>query len=287
MSPSQRQHLGPAESGQRHMTCEQIEQSDVMEQYLLGRLPPAARDDFDGHLFECDECFERLETFRALRRELAATATARRAEPVRATRGWIWRWALVPTFATLVIVGVTVWPRAFPPSVPAPARPAGGPVRPAPAQGSPAGVSLAELGRMQPPTFEPGSFRGVQDAATARFREGMKHYRDGDYRAAIPGLRAAAQLDPEAAHATFFLGICHGLTGQLEAAIRALRQTIAVGDSPYLEEAHFYLAKALLQNNDPAGARQELARTIRLRGLLENEARKLLADLDGLQARRP
>ena len=279
VSPSQRQHLGPAESGQRHMTCEEIEQSDVMEQYLLGRLPPAARDDFDGHLFECDECFERLETFRALRRELAATATARRAEPVRATRGWIWRWALVPTFATLVIVGVTVWPRAFPPSVPAPARPARRPRRAPrlrrarlPECRSPSSAACSH------PRSNPRSFRGVQDAATARFREGMKHYRDGDYRAAIPGLRAAAQLDPEAAHATFFLGICHGLTGQLEAAIRALRQTIAVGDSPYLEEAHFYLAKALLQNNDPAGARQELARTIRLRGLLENEARKLLAD---------
>jgi tetratricopeptide (TPR) repeat protein len=127
--------------------------------------------------------------------------------------------------------------------------------------------------------------RGVQDAATARFREGMRHYADRDYRGAIPGLRAAAQLDPAAAHATFFLGVCYVLTGQLEEGIRALRQTIGVGDSPYLEEAHFYLAKAFLQNDDPARGRQEIERTIRLRGALETEARQLLAALDRLQAR--
>jgi tetratricopeptide (TPR) repeat protein len=146
-------------------------------------------------------------------------------------------------------------------------------------------MSLAELGRFQPPAFAPTSVRGVQDASTARFREGMKHYADGDYRGAIPGLRAAAQLDPGAAHAMFFLGVCYVVTGQLDEGIRALRQTIGVGDSPYLEEAHFHLAKAFLQKSDPARARQEAERTIRLRGALETEARQLLAALDRSQAR--
>jgi tetratricopeptide (TPR) repeat protein len=268
------------------MTCEEIKQSDLMEQYLLGRLDPAARDDFDRHLFECDECFERLQTVRALRRELAATAAVRRAEPRRANRGWIWKWALVPTFATLVIVSVLVWPRALPPALPPPAtstgQPTGGSVT-----SPPATVSLAELGRFQPPTFAAGSLRGIDDDATARFREGMKHYAQGDYRGAIVGLRAAVRLDPAAAHATFFLGVAHLLAGQLEPGIGALRQTIGLGDSPYLEEAHFYLAKAFLQNNDPAGARQELARTIQLRGPLEGQAQQLLADLDRLQTRQP
>jgi tetratricopeptide (TPR) repeat protein len=279
----------PADEQTRHMTCEEIRQSDVMEQYLLGRLESAARDDFDEHLFECDECFERLQTLRALRHELAATATARGAEPARASLGWIWnwKWALTPMLAALLVaVSVSVLQRATPPSEPGlpTGRPAGASrtTRPAPPSASP---SLAELGRFQPPTFAPTSVRGVQDAATARFRDGMKHYANSDYRGALPGLRAAAQLDPDASHATFFLGVCYVLTGQREEGIRALRQTIGVGDSPYLEEAHFYLAKAFLQNDDPVRARQEVERTIRLRGALENEARQLLAALDRLPAR--
>ncbi len=278
------------------MTCEEITQSDIVEQYLLGRLELAARDDFDKHLFECDECFDRVQTVRALQRELAATAAERRRAPARANRGWIWNWtwALAPTLAALVIaVSVSVWPRAVPggPGSRSGAGNAASSREPATSTGDPAPppvtVSLAELGRFQPPTFAAASLRGIQDEATTRFLSGMQHYADRDYRAAVADLRAAARLDPESAHATFFLGVCYVLTGKLEEGIRALRQTIAVGDSPYLEEAHFYLAKAFLQNNDPARARQEVERTIRLQGPLEHESRQLLAALDRWQTRQP
>jgi tetratricopeptide (TPR) repeat protein len=278
----------------RPATCEQIRQTDVMEQYLLGRLEPTARDEFDEHLFECDACFDRLQTLRALRRELAATADAHRIEPARVDRSWIWnwRWALAPIAVALMIaVGVAVGQRAIPssalttrPSTDQPAGAAGGSLPP---QASAAVASLAELGRFQPPTFVPSSLRGIQGDATARFQEAMKNYVQRDYRGAIPGLRAAVRLDPEAAHATFFLGISYLLTGQLEEGIRALRQTIDLGDSPYLEEAHLYLARAFLQNNDPIRARQQIERTIQLRGPLEDEARRLLAALDRLPPRQP
>jgi anti-sigma factor RsiW len=287
-----------------HMTCEEITQRELMERYLLGQLEQPERDAFDEHLFECEACFERLQTLRAVRRELAATAGALRAEPERASRGWIWKWAFVPTFATLVIVSVMVWPRVFqspdspgaPPATPA-GRPAGGvgtPPSGQPPAGQPSsgqapsvGVSLAELGRFEAPPYAAGSLRGSQDAAASRFREGMTQYARGDYRAAIAGLRAAARLDPEAAHASFFLGVSYVLDGQHDEGMRALRQTITLGDSPYLEEAHFYLAKTLLQRNDPVAARQELTRTTELKGPLEQQARRLLDDLDRRQASRP
>jgi Flp pilus assembly protein TadD len=115
----------------------------------------------------------------------------------------------------------------------------------------------------------------------------MTQYARGDYRGAITGLRAAARLDPDAAHAAFFLGISCVLSGQHDEGIRALRQTIQLGDSPFLEEAHFYLAKALLQRNDSVSARQELMRTIELKGTLEQQARQLLAELDRREAKRP
>jgi anti-sigma factor RsiW len=282
------------------MTCDEITQSDIVEQYLLGRLELAARDEFDEHLFECDECFDRVQTVRALRRELAATAAERRRAPATAARGWIWNWnwklVLAPTLAALVIaVGVSLWPRAIRPGDRVLSPGAGnaassrGPGTSSgdPAPTPPVTVALAELGRFEPPTYAPASLRGIQDEATTRFLRGMQHYADRDYRAAVADLRAAVRLDPESAHAMFFLGVSSVLTGQLDEGIRALRQTISVGDSPYLEEAHFYLAKAFLQNHDPAQARQEIERTIRLRGPLENESRQLLAALDRWQARQP
>jgi hypothetical protein len=267
------------------MTCDDITRQELMEQYLLGRLEQPARDAFDEHLFECEACFERLQTLRALRHELAATANPLGAEPERPKRVWSWTWAWAPTLAMVVVAGVIVWPRIDRSPVPPtpPGQPAGGTATtpPGPATG------LLELGRFEAPPFAPGSLRGSQDAAVVRFRDGMTRYARGDHRGAIAGLREAARLDPEAAHATFFLGISSVLAGQLDEGIRALRQTIQLGDSPYLEEAHFYLAKALLQQRDPVSARQELVRTIELKGPLEQPARRLLADLDRGHPSRP
>jgi tetratricopeptide (TPR) repeat protein len=267
------------------MTCEEITQRELMERYLLGRLEQPDRDAFDEHLFECEACFERLQTLRAVRHELAATADALRTEPVRAERGSrIWKWAFVPTFATLVIIGIVVGPRMFRSPAQAPETPT---TPTTPGQVSPAGVEVAELGRFEPPSYPSSALRGSQDAAAARFRDGMTQYTRGDYLAAIPGLRAASRLDPEAAHALFFLGISYVLSGQHDEGVRALRQTIQLGDSPFLEEAHFYLAKAALQQNDATSARDELLRTLALKGPLEQQARQLLGELDHRLANRP
>jgi tetratricopeptide (TPR) repeat protein len=142
--------------------------------------------------------------------------------------------------------------------------------------------SLVALARFEPPAYVPQTFRSVDSEATAQFRDAMRPYVAKDYRAAIRGLRTASELDPEAAHASFFLGICYLLTDQIDLGIRALQKTIALGDSPYLEEAHFYLAKALLLKNDAPGAQRELERTLQLHGEREDEARRVLNELNRL-----
>ena len=89
--------------------------------------------------------------------------------------------------------------------------------------------------------------RSTPDEATTRFLSGMGHYRKADYGAAVTDLRAAAALDSEASHIRFFLGISQLMVGQDAAASKGFRATMALGDTPYLEDAHFYLAKALLR----------------------------------------
>jgi tetratricopeptide (TPR) repeat protein len=113
----------------------------------------------------------------------------------------------------------------------------------------------------------------------------MEHYRRADYRAAVDDLRVAAEMDPEAAHTRFFLGVAHLMLGQDDAGIARLRATIALGDSPYLEDAHFYLAKAFLKRKDLGAAETQLNALIRLPGSKSDEARRLLSGIQTLKER--
>jgi hypothetical protein len=60
------------------------------------------------------------------------------------------------------------------------------------------------------------------------------------------------------------------------AAIPVLK---AAGDSPYLEEARFYLAKGLLGTGDAAGAQRQLEDVLSMHGTLEKQAAALLAQI--------
>ena len=111
----------------------------------------------------------------------------------------------------------------------------------------------------------------------------MAHYRKADYGAAVTDLRAAAALDSEASHIRFFLAISQLMVGQDAAGIEGLRATIALGDSPYLEEAHFNLAKALLRRKDFGAAEAQLKALIQLRGSKGAEAGRLLTQIQELK----
>jgi tetratricopeptide (TPR) repeat protein len=107
----------------------------------------------------------------------------------------------------------------------------------------------------------------------------MEYYADGDYAKAIGGLRNAASASPSTPAYSFYLGACYLLTRQVDHAVDALRNTVALGDSPYLESAHFLLGKAHLVEGRMLAAKEELQTTIRLRGSNEAEARDILGQL--------
>jgi tetratricopeptide (TPR) repeat protein len=269
------------------MTCEEVRGGEIVEKYLLDQLDGESREAFEQHYFECAGCFGLLQTYRDLQAELARTRDD--AVPAAPRRSWVWQWAWVPAMAAVCIaVGLAVWQRPFagrpgPSSVTGPSA-APEPERPQQAPPPPE-VSLADLARIQPPPYAPGRLRGAQDEATARYQEAMKYYQREDYAAAIGGLRAAAKLDPEAPHILFFLGISSLMAGQLETGIDALRRTLALGDSPYVEDAHFFLAKAYLRRENVDDARDQLRQVERAGGARGDEARQLLLQLERLAAR--
>jgi len=272
--------------------CTSTGRDDVFARYVQDTLGPQERDAFEEHFFTCEACLDKVRTLQALQAQLRAReAEAPAARPVPARR---WQWVLVPLAAGLV-VAAGIWLRLGPGTLAPPASivaeaprqqlpapsPEAAPVEPA-APTPPAAVPvvpLSVLARVEPPDYIPLSLRGRRDEAAVRFEAAMRRYVDGDYAGAIPDLATAAQLRPDGAHITFFLAICNLLTDDVDAAVAGLQQTIALGDSPYLEEAHYYLAKARLRQGDVAAARTELERTIERRGQLETDARRLLAQV--------
>jgi TolA-binding protein len=278
------------------MSCERIVKDEFAEKYLLGQLNDAEQEAYEQHYFECHRCFDELQTYRALQNELQKLAPPEPArEPAWQGTGWWWgwRWAAATAAAAVVLaIGINVWlgpsetPAPAPPIAAVPAPPSStAPGTPAEPTGAPVPAvspSLAELAQVVPPVYTPIILRGAPDEATQQFRAAMDHYAKGDYHAAIPGLRAAARLKPDAAHMGFYLGGCYLLAGDTHAAVSELRRTIALGDTPYLEDAHFFLAKAYLRQGDSNAAQRELRATIQLQGEHEQEARELLQRIETL-----
>jgi len=255
------------------MRCDHAEREEMVEKYLTSRLSPQDQEAFEEHYFSCSRCFDSVETYRALQAELKEAASAIRTEPLPRVIPWRWAWAAgVATVA--VVVTLVVWLRP-----PAPELAPRAPVVVAPPPSSP---SLTELARVEPPPYIPATLRGAADRATQHFRAGMQHYAKEDFRGALPDLRAAAKLNPKAPEIQFFLGISYLISEQTDRAIAHLRATVALGESPYLEESYFYLAKAFLRKEDIEAAQDALQKTVKLHGEREHEAQELLRQLETL-----
>lgn len=274
------------------MDCARVAREEILEAYLVGRLNEEDRQAFEEHYFECAGCFDELQTLQAIQGELRSTGAE---VPARTSRPLL-AWAPIAGLAAAVVVavGAVLWLRPAPGPRPLetartpPASQAPSPERPIAQQPGPSVASepsLEQLARIEPPRYEPPTFRGAPDEATARFQRGMEHYRKTDYARAVDELRGAFELDHDAPHIAFFLGISELMAAEDGAAIVALRRTIELGDSAYLEDAHWYLAKAFIRRKDLDAAGTHLKTLIQLRGARSGEARRLLTQLERLTNR--
>jgi len=254
------------------MECGQIKREEIVERYLTGALRPEERESFEEHYFACEQCFAALQAQRALQAELSASAPQIRAMPAPNPTSWRWTAAMMAT-AAVVIVAVLGIRWGTKPDL-SPSAMTTQTVQPGP--------SLAELARFDPPTYTPVVLRGAQDDATRKFGVAMKYYQQGDYARAITGLREAAKLNPQDPGTIFFLGVSLLLADQTDDGIAVLQQSVALGDTPYLEEAHYYVAKAFLRKSDLAAAEAELQKTVQLKGDLESKAQELAKAIQAL-----
>jgi hypothetical protein len=244
------------------MNCERVRGETMTEAYLTGRLSEQEREAFELHYLECNACFAELEAMRAVQGALRSMPRAAASTPTRR----VWQrplWLLAAAALVIAVVAIQPWTKSPSPQVAVAPKPAAN--------------SYGELARFDPPPFQPSVLRGPQEPWEPAFRDAMAYYTRRDWRGCQSALNAVASKYPQAIGARYYLGVCALLANDVVVGEAALRDTILSGDNPYLEEAHFYLAKALLARGDAAGARAELRKTIAMGGDLEQQASALAA----------
>ncbi len=270
------------------MTCQAIQAAEIAEKYVQGHLIEVEKRAFEQHFFGCADCFEELQVLQDLQAELARFQSTRARSPESRRRrrrkshrapqyGWLGLAAAV--VAAGAVLAVALMQRREVQPKPAVEPVAGKPTAEQTAPPPPQALdheAIGLLARVKPPVYVAPMLRGKDDDAARKFRQAMELYGRQDYLQAIPELRAAAPLDPKAPEPRFYLGISELVLGRIDDAISDLREVVALGETPYLEEAHFFLAKALLAKEDLRGATDELYRTIRLAGDRLAEARRIL-----------
>lgn len=264
------------------MNCKEVEERDILQEYLLDRLTESERGEFEKHYFECGACFSQLQTELTAQAELQHQPVIQaRARGASLRRTWVW----APAFVTIVLLfSAGIWwysaqkrqPSQQVASSPLEASPEASAQSQPPSATAP---SIEELARVTPPPYSAMVLRGAEDEGQDTFRKAMQFYVKGDYANAIPGVRAATNASPRTASFNFYLGACYLLTGQTDPAVVSFRKTVSLGDPVYSESAHFYLAKAYLRKKEVTGAEDELQKTVRLHGSLEAEAGEILRQL--------
>ena len=257
------------------MTCEEVERDEVAEQYVAGRLSEDDRARFEDHYFDCTACLERVRIIEQARAELSAP------EPPMVWRNWRRAGVGLAAAAVLALAVRAGYDRWIDSDDASPV--AGRPpdvIGPSPnASTPPAPIVQPSLGKIELPPYNAPRVRTAPTDAQRAFRDAMVFYSAGNCDAALSGLRRALALDDSLLPARFYLGVCELERGRPLAAAPALEQVIAAGESPYLEDALFFLAQARIREGNLTAARAGLERVVSLRGNRRDEAQRLLTQL--------
>ena len=246
------------------MDCETVERENIAERYLAGTLEPQLKEQWELHYFGCDHCAELLATWQAIAEPLRQRESAIRQE-IRArktTPRWLWAGAAI---AAALVIGLAI---ERSPSLP-------GKDSPKAHVTAPALRNWTELARLDPPAYQPSTLRAAGSKAETQFQTAMEAYLRRDYPQAIAGLRASLELGPDAAAPRFFLGACDVLTGDTAGGVREWER-VASGDSPFVQEAQFDLAKAYLLQRDEDRALSTLRKLAGAPGDFREPARQLI-----------
>jgi len=216
-------------------TCSIVDRPAIAEQYVAGRMTEAERIAFEDHFVTCAECQREVRLAAAVRTALGEPGSAKESAPPR-RRAHVGRWigaglAVAASIAAFAIVRM-----------------------------QPSSAYAALGGVLEPPAYLGVAVRGTPGRADSIFERAMNDYASRNYTAAAAGLRAALAAGQDSVPTEFFLGASLLMSNDAREAAAMFGRVVERGDTPYLDEAQLYEAKALLRLGRGREARDVLAR---------------------------
>src|SRR5258706_14882414 len=104
----------------------------------------------------------------------------------------------------------------------------------------------------------------------------MTAYLEGRYGDAIGFLQSAMQTDKKTDDINFYLGVSQIMAGHPQEAEIPLGKVTGLGNSAYLQSAHYYLGKADIQHLNVSQAEAEFREAGALPGRLTADSQALL-----------
>lgn len=261
--------------------CNGARAAEVAEAYLLGDLPVFEMERFEEHYFGCPACFAHLQALQSVQQELASRPSSAAASPARLRR----RLLALGAIAAAVTAAIISFQRAKESPAPAHLQPATIAEQAAPAPLTPPAAvtaqkhvaNVASLADLSLPLYKASSLRGGE--VESAFQVGMRAYAAGNCPGALRQLKSVPAEDENAVAARLYAGACELFAHKTTAASGDFEKVIAVGNTPQLEAACYYLAQAMLLDGNVKAARSRLAKTIALCGDFERRARAQLTRL--------
>ncbi|MFH1765230.1 MAG: hypothetical protein ABIF09_13660 [Gemmatimonadota bacterium] len=250
------------------LICDGVAKAARVERYVAGILPESELEGFEIHLLTCQLCQDEVFQAVAIReglRELEASSSApdsavgEAPAPIRFRFGGVPAKVWIPLAAAAALVGIVVF---GPEQVPS---------------------ALSELGQVtQPPVYLGVSVRREPASAESLFAAAMLRYIADDFKGAAGGLEEALEAGADPVPAQFFLGSSLLMLDRPREADEAFGFAIQAGESPYLPEAHYYRAKALLRLGKVGPALADLRAAADFPGEMSRPAQALA---DSIEAR--
>ena len=216
-------------------TCSSVGALALAEHYVTGRLSNAERVAFEDHFVSCADCQREIRLASAVR-ESARTPGIAAASGSTHTRATSRRWIGVSIALAAGIAAIMI-ARTVP---------------------SPALSALGDV--LEPPMYLGIAVRGTPGRADSVFDLAMNAYAARKYSVAVKGLRTALAAGQDSVPTEFFLGASLLLSNDAREAAATFSRVVAKGDTPYLDEAQLYEAKALLRLGRGREALDVLAR---------------------------
>lgn len=240
------------------LSCAEVADRSLVERYVAGRLPRDEAESFEAHYLTCARCREELRLAYGLREALAEPTPA----ISRRSRRRVWIGIGVGLAAAAGLAALVLL---------RPSEPVG---------------QLARLGAVaEPPIYLGVQVRATPTRADSVFEAAMTAYVEQRYDAATEGLRRALAAGVDSAPAEFFLAASYLMLDRSREAAQAFRRVIALGDTPYLPESRYYLAKALLRLGRGREALGELRLVADREDEIGAQARALADSLEDLLRR--